>query len=77
MERLIFRDRIAALLTEKSVPGTAGPALAAPAGPPAQDRTIRHHYSVRFPRDPGLAPVESQSLEGDPFPCPPIHVVNS
>jgi uncharacterized protein (TIGR02231 family) len=46
--------------TEKNLEGLQGVYLWRLAGTPRKTETIRHYYSVRFPRDLELAPVESQ-----------------
>lgn len=46
--------------TEKNVEGLQGVYLWRLPGTPRKTETIRHYYSVRFPRDLELAPVESQ-----------------
>ena len=45
--------------TQKDVDGLQGVYLWRLAGTPRKTETIRHYYSVRFPRDRELAPVES------------------
>jgi uncharacterized protein (TIGR02231 family) len=46
--------------TEKNLEGLQGVYLWRLPGTPRKTETIRHYYSVRFPRDLELAPVESQ-----------------
>jgi uncharacterized protein (TIGR02231 family) len=46
--------------TEKNLEGLQGVYLWRLSGTPRKTETIRHYYSVRFPRDLELAPVESQ-----------------
>jgi len=45
--------------TQKDVDGLQGVYLWRLAGTPRKTETIRHYYSVRFPRDREIAPVES------------------